>query len=198
MPLRAFVAKHSFSFFPSEEPGCGKSGKNEKIKKGYLIISKARSRSQKKLRHRSSFQFSGGQQAAGLLPTCSARLQRCKGTAAAPSLFVNNWPTMTFILSPFLPSPVCPFHFLLNSDFQGTAKSKEKESRGTNSHLEATLNPNEAAALSEQLIWINHLAFGNPRRVQDIKVQVGGWSQVGKQLKFQTEINTLKDQRKPA
>lgn len=32
MPSRAFAAKHSFSFLPSEEPGCGKGGKNEKIR----------------------------------------------------------------------------------------------------------------------------------------------------------------------
>lgn len=36
MPLRAFVAKHSFSFFLSEESGCGKSGKERKDKEVLL------------------------------------------------------------------------------------------------------------------------------------------------------------------
>ena len=36
MPLRAYVAKHSFSFFLSEESGCGKSGKERKDKEALL------------------------------------------------------------------------------------------------------------------------------------------------------------------
>lgn len=46
MPSRALVAKHSFSSCPSAEPGCGKSGKNERIRKGSWAIPKGRVRSE--------------------------------------------------------------------------------------------------------------------------------------------------------
>lgn len=170
MPLRAFAAKHSFSFFPSEEPGCGKSGKNEKIKKCYLIISEARIWSQKSSGTSSSFQFSRAQKAPmPCSPASPHALCSCKGTACCqlltgdrsrmrlartpegPLSVVNNCPGLIFTLPPLFPSPIYSICFRLNSNFQRKTKAKEKSEKnhfpsGGDPHLD------DDGALPEQLI----------------------------------------------
>lgn len=99
VPVRALAAKPSLSFLPSEEPGCGTSGKNEKIKKCYRGSPKQNLVTER-----------------ALAPKAVCRGAACERPlgCASPS-------------PPFSPSPVCSVNVQLNSNSPRKTKAEVSE-----------------------------------------------------------------------
>lgn len=157
MPLRASAAKHSFSFLPSEEPGCGKGGKNEEIKKCYLIISKARIRSQKTLGRLEHFP---AQPCADTSDRAAARAS--PGQPCPRPFSVRNWPGLILTLPPFFPSQC------IRAAFNSTATFREERKQKRESEKPALVwrrrSRDGDGALWEELIWAHPFVFRDPNR----------------------------------
>ena len=184
MPLRAFVAKLSFSFFLSEESGCGKSGKERKDKEVLLDYFQRQNLVTEK---------------AGALPAGSS-LAECIGhPAPAPAMLHTAaqlqgashrplsecgwWIYVDLHPTSLLSFPKRSLQLSTKQRLSEDNWSKREERNqfpcGGDPHLD------DDEVLSEQLIWINHLIFRDPQESTEYK----GPGQFGKPYGKISEIS---------